>query len=60
VRTSTKGLPLQLLTLAGNERLRKCHPGAGVVIPWANACAPILTSASVFTPASDSWVTEQL
>jgi hypothetical protein len=30
------------LTLAGNERLRKCHPGAGVVIPWANACAPIL------------------
>jgi hypothetical protein len=30
------------LTLAGNERLRKCHPGASVVIPWANACAQIL------------------
>ena len=29
------------LTLAGNERLRLCHRGAGVVIPWINASAPI-------------------
>jgi len=30
------------LTLAGNERLRLCHPRAGLVIPWVNACAPIV------------------
>lgn len=30
------------LTLEGNERLRKCHQNASVVIPWVNACAPIL------------------
>jgi hypothetical protein len=30
------------LTLAGNERLRLCHAGAGLLIPWVNASAPIL------------------
>jgi hypothetical protein len=36
------GTLLTPLTLGGNERLRLCHPNAGVVIPWVNACAPIL------------------
>ena len=36
------GTLLTPLTLCGNERLRLCHPNAGVVIPWVNACAPIL------------------
>jgi len=30
------------LTLAGNERLRRCHAGAEVVVPWINASGPIL------------------
>lgn len=30
------------LTLAGNERLRQCHAGAEVVVPWINASGPIL------------------
>lgn len=30
------------LTLAGNERLRQCHAGAEVIVPWINACGPIL------------------
>lgn len=30
------------VTLAGNERLRNCHPSAGLVIPWINACSPII------------------
>ena len=29
-------------TMVGNERLRSCHPHAGLVIPWVNACGPIL------------------
>ena len=29
-------------TIQGNERLRRCHPHAGLVIQWANACGPIL------------------
>ncbi len=29
-------------TLRNNERLRQCHPDAGAVLPWINACLPIL------------------
>ena len=30
------------LTLRNNERLRQCHPDAGAVLPWVQACLPIL------------------
>lgn len=29
-------------TLTGNERLRRCHPRAGILIPWINASMPIV------------------
>lgn len=36
------GTMLTPLTLRNNERLRQCHPDAGAVLPWINACLPIL------------------
>jgi hypothetical protein len=29
-------------TITGNERLRRCHPRAGILIPWLNASMPIV------------------
>jgi hypothetical protein len=36
------GTLLTPLALRNNERLRQCHPDAGAVLPWINACLPIL------------------
>jgi hypothetical protein len=36
------GTLLSPLTLRNNERLRQCHPDADAVLPWINACMPIL------------------
>ena len=33
---------LTSFTMQGNERLRRCHQTAGLVIQWVNACGPIL------------------